>query len=299
MGKGGVHCGTPYLHSMIGKGGVRAKCNIDLLDSIAFTFSELVGPWMLGGDWNCTPAELAATGWLQKVGGVIHAPSAPTCNGNVYDFFVVAAAISDQVHSCHVIGDALMTPHSPSRLFFKGTPRKTMIRVIRAPLSIPAVLPHGPMREQAMPFDMLAENAKSMEENYDGLAPRTTQMLLELQGHVPVETASRKTKQPAWEDGPGFVWKNVSSPTATDRPRSTPMSRAWRNTTSWLRVVAANRSALLVRAAMWKLLHYDHQLQVSDPLLQQDAAEFLAWRQCLSPETLSTAVWVKSSRSPR
>jgi len=72
------------------------------------------------------------------------------------------------------------------------------------------------------------------------------------------------------------------------------MSRAWRNTTAWLRVVAANRSAFLVRAAMWKLLHYDHRLQVSDPLMQQDAAEFIAWRQCLSADTLSTTAWVKS-----
>ena len=85
-------------------------------------------------------------------------PSAPTCNDSVYDFFVVSASISDQVHSCVVIGDAGMTPHSPARLHFKGTPRKTMVRVIRAPQSIPAVLPHCPMREQRSPFDMLTEN---------------------------------------------------------------------------------------------------------------------------------------------
>ena len=110
-----------------------------------------------------------------------------------------------------------------------------MIRVIKAPQSIPAVLPHGPMREQSMPFDSLAEIAKSMDENYDDLAARTTQMLLELQGLVPrdrtaktgtAKTVSRTTKQPAWEDGPGFVWKNAASPAASDRARSTPLSRA-------------------------------------------------------------------------
>ncbi len=133
MGKGGVHMGTPYMFSMVGKGGIQAKCNLDLLDSMAFTLSGLVGPWILGGDWNCTPADLAATGWLQKVGGVIHAPSAPTCNGNVYDFFVVAAGISDQVQSTHKIGDAGFTPHSPASLIFKGSPRKTMVRHLKAP----------------------------------------------------------------------------------------------------------------------------------------------------------------------
>ena len=63
MGKGGVHCGSPYLYSMKGKGGVQAQCNLDMLDSMAFTLNGLVGPWILGGDWNCTPQELADTGW--------------------------------------------------------------------------------------------------------------------------------------------------------------------------------------------------------------------------------------------
>ena len=55
MGEGGVHCGTPYLYSMIGKGGILAQCNLDMLDSMAFTILGLVGPWIIGGDWNCTP----------------------------------------------------------------------------------------------------------------------------------------------------------------------------------------------------------------------------------------------------
>ncbi len=161
------------------------------------------------------------------MGGVIHAPAAPTCNDCVYDFFVVSASISDQVHSCVVIGDAGMTPHSPARLHFKGTPRKTMVRVIRAPQSIPAVLPHGPMREQRQPFDMLAENRNSMDNNYATLTSRTTEMLLELQGVVPdVPTAqpgSQLAKQPKWEHGPKFVWKNAADPAATDKTRTTPM----------------------------------------------------------------------------
>ena len=29
MGKGGVHVGSPYMFSMVGQGGIRAKCNLD------------------------------------------------------------------------------------------------------------------------------------------------------------------------------------------------------------------------------------------------------------------------------
>ena len=120
MGKGGVHCGSPYLYSMKGKGGVQAQCNLDMLDSMAFTLNGLVGPWILGGDWNCTPQELADTGWLQKVGGTVHAPDTATCNDSTYDFFVVKTTIADGVVCTRKIGDAGFTPHSPARLVFKG-----------------------------------------------------------------------------------------------------------------------------------------------------------------------------------
>jgi hypothetical protein len=41
--------GSPYLFSMRGRGGIKAQCNLDMLDSMAFTLNGLVGPWILGG----------------------------------------------------------------------------------------------------------------------------------------------------------------------------------------------------------------------------------------------------------
>ena len=107
MCKGGVHLCSVYLFSQVG---VAAKCSLDLLESIAFTLASLVGPWIIGGDWNCTPVDLQATGWLKKVGGVIRAPVAATCNGKVYDFFVVAAPIADAVNQ----GPAPNPSHTPA-----------------------------------------------------------------------------------------------------------------------------------------------------------------------------------------
>ena len=49
MGEGGVHCGSPYPFSMKGKGGIKAQCNLDMLDSMAFTINGLVGPWIIVG----------------------------------------------------------------------------------------------------------------------------------------------------------------------------------------------------------------------------------------------------------
>ena len=192
--------------------GIAAKCNLDLLDSMAFTLSGLVGPWILGGDWNCTPAELEATEWVKKVGGIVHAPQAATCNGKVYDFSVVAAAVSQNVQGTYLIGDAGLTPHSPSRLFFRGSPRKVMARQLKAQASLPAVLPHAPLQKQDESFDPMVQLYRTADQNYTDLTKRTLAILQGLTG----------------------VWRDLSSPPATDRVKSNPVSRAWRRTASWL-----------------------------------------------------------------
>ena len=83
ISKGGLHSGSVYL-----KDGVRvtAKFNVELLDAIAHTLDNITGPWVIGGGWNCEPDDLALTGWLKRVGGVVRAPTSPTCNGKTYDF---------------------------------------------------------------------------------------------------------------------------------------------------------------------------------------------------------------------
>ena len=109
MGKGGgIQLGSIYLVSQVG---VQAKCNLDILETVGFTLKSLTGPWIVGGDWNCTPADPEATGWLKKVGGVIKAPITATCFGKVYDFFVVAAPIADDVISTHRI-EMLASSHT-------------------------------------------------------------------------------------------------------------------------------------------------------------------------------------------
>ena len=45
---------------------------------------------------------------------------------------------------------------------------------------------------------------------------------------------------------------------------------------------------------MWKLLHYDHRLQVDDPQMREEAAAFVAWKGCLSEQALASPAWVKS-----
>jgi exonuclease III len=85
MRKGGVHVGSLYLKDDVG---ASAKCNLDTLHNVALAVKALKGPWCIGGDWNCTPEELQATGWLKMVGGLIKAPRTSTCNSRTIDFLL-------------------------------------------------------------------------------------------------------------------------------------------------------------------------------------------------------------------
>ena len=138
--------GSAYFHDTIGPD---VKLNCELRRTIAFTTTSLKGPWILAADWNCTPAQLQATGWLQEVGGVACARRTATCNGRVTSFFVVAAQIAEDVQSVHVVADAGFHPHSPVRLYFKGVARVAWVRQVKMPISIPVVMPFGPPERAA------------------------------------------------------------------------------------------------------------------------------------------------------
>ena len=106
---GGLHVGSCYLTSAVG---VTASCNLKLLESLAFVLSRIRGPWVLAGDWNCTPQELTDTGWLQLVGGVVVAPLSATCNDRVLDYFVVAQQFSHNVLGCRTVCAMLGSTHT-------------------------------------------------------------------------------------------------------------------------------------------------------------------------------------------
>ena len=64
--------------------------NLDILDYVAQLLKTLKGPWVIGGDFNTPPEKLAATGFLQLVGGTVHCAQDHTCGSKDYDYFVVS-----------------------------------------------------------------------------------------------------------------------------------------------------------------------------------------------------------------
>lgn len=115
--------------------GAFAQCNSDMLQWAAAGLSSLQGPWILGGDWNCAPADLAATGWLELAGGV------------VYDYFIVSKRFAHAVHSVHAVPDGHFEPHCAVRLFLRAAPRCIMVRNIRRHKSFGSTLPPRPSEE--------------------------------------------------------------------------------------------------------------------------------------------------------
>ena len=106
------------------------------------------GPRILSGDFNCTPAELERTGWLELVDGVVHAPTTATSCSRVIDFFVVARRFSHAVKGVDVVEDTSSFPHKAVRLLVSSCPRQDVVRELRKIPKFEARQPYGPMSKR-------------------------------------------------------------------------------------------------------------------------------------------------------
>ncbi len=287
--RGGFHLGSIYLYDSVG---ALARCNLDLLQAVAAELAMVSGGWVLGGDWNCTPAELSATGWLDLVGGYICAPSAPTCNGKIYDYFVVKRRFQHAVHSVHTVGDALFKPHSPSRLLLRGSPRCIMVRSLRCPRNFSAVLPHGPPIEpSASPCwaNVAAGDDQSgldVDTEYSTLISCIETELSVIAGHDVDTTMAHSGRA----SGPAFVWRNACGQLATRPARTTPASRAWRLTANWLSDIRrAGVDSAEAASARRRILHYDHGLPCDAA-----SAQVGTWLGLIDETMLQNDSWVAS-----
>ena len=77
-----------------------------------------------------SPDELASTGFLALVNGVVHAPADCTCGPNTYEYFVVSRELSPAVYAVHTVADSGFGPHTPVRLLFRASPRSMMVRCL-------------------------------------------------------------------------------------------------------------------------------------------------------------------------
>ena len=210
--KGVFHILSVYLwHSE----GLTAR-NLDLLQTLAHVISRLRGPWLLAGDFNITPQELVASGWLQLVRGCCRAPQAPTCGKKTYDFFVTSSSLAGHIAGVSVF---IMVVFTHTRL---GKVRRKLVRQLVAPTKIPAVLPSGcaadPTTQQAL-FDDCSNDLESKA--------RLALNLVETELHDIMRSEHSKEPRGGRADGPVFKWKPALGRVGSQQLRISPVSVAW------------------------------------------------------------------------
>jgi hypothetical protein len=277
---------------------------LDLLQTVGALVATLRGPWIIGGDWQCTPDDLKATGWLQTVKGVIHAPAASTCGDRIIDFFVVSACFSQAVVATCVIGDGGFKPHSPVRLIVKSDARSLMVRQLKVPVGFGAESQHGPLPRQRCPRALLGHDAdeddctpddlRTIEElgkDYEGLVKAIEREMCIVEGLEGVAAEARKGRSL----GAKYCWKTAVGDDTKGAAKTTSASRAWRKTATWLGEVIRTKSVNAAESARWRIRFYRHPKPDPAQATHEQAMSrkvFDDWRGCIQAEQLHNRTWL-------
>ncbi len=247
--RGGIHVGPVYLRSAEGP----SQENLDILEEIAADLAQVRGPWVLAGDFNLTPAQLVATGWLELVRGVLIAPKRNTCNDKTLDYFIVSEALAPAVVGASLIRDAYCGPHYGVRLFLNGAPRAMKVRRLRKPTLIGPSLPHGCLGRDAAEAarretdvhgartDYADETAGTMgamdggsDDKWRTWISDAEHDLMDLMG----DTGGNRTGASTRSCGPTFKWECALGGTASPHRGSTATAREWRCVVAWAKAAA-------------------------------------------------------------
>ena len=106
--KGGVALGNVYLEV----GGFISKFSWEALLALVRCLRSWGGPFVIGGDWNCTPEVLKESWWLKLIDGEIVAPTQGTCRPaeNVLDYYVVSRWLAPAC-TAEVLDRPEISPH--------------------------------------------------------------------------------------------------------------------------------------------------------------------------------------------
>ena len=98
----------------------------------------------MAGDFNVDPADIARSGFLQMVGGVLFHTNSATCGPNTRDFFIVHKSLAHAVVGIQRVDGVGLHPHRPVRLILRGDSRRFAVRQLVRPAKVPGTMPMGP-----------------------------------------------------------------------------------------------------------------------------------------------------------
>ena len=103
-------------------------------------------PWAVVGDWNVSPQALAASGFLQQVGGEIRCADVEyTCDPgggrkpSHLDFVVHCAAARAYISQISAVHDVPWKPHLALRIHFVSEGEQLLTRIVDLPRRLPSV----------------------------------------------------------------------------------------------------------------------------------------------------------------
>ena len=98
----------------------------------------------MAGDFNIEPGDIARSGFLQMVDGVLFHTNSATCGNNTRDYFIVHRSLAHAVVGIQRVDGVGLHPHSPVSLTLRGDSRRFAVRQLVRPPKVTATLPHGP-----------------------------------------------------------------------------------------------------------------------------------------------------------
>eukprot|EP00971_Amphidinium_carterae_P067413 1334879-Amphidinium_carterae.1 len=140
--RGGLVCISFY-----GTAGATAEEQLQQLAALVRYIRTIMGPWVLGGDWQMSPQQLSAWGFPQALGASIHYPPHPTCStGNTIDYFLVPHEMDALIMATTLIECPATSPHTLVMLHLRGITWEDAVWVQRMKRKFPEVQPMGPHR---------------------------------------------------------------------------------------------------------------------------------------------------------
>ena len=148
MIKGGIVVISLYLHTGEPPNSVE---NWAILTRVAEILNDCRLPFIICGDFQCTPSELAATSWLQIVRGSVCASGEATCithkSAREIDFFVLSYGLETVITIPQIVPFSSVSTHQPVQAAMSGNPRALTVKAFSTPKSFPRRNPYGPHRQ--------------------------------------------------------------------------------------------------------------------------------------------------------
>ena len=148
--------------------------NWQILTRVAEVIIATGTPFILGGDFQCSPGALIATGWTESIRGEVACTGITTCitaaSASEIDYFIMSPALRAVCSKPSLFLDSRIATHTPVRTWLTGNARAGTIRTIQTPKEFPRHQVYGPERKQ-IPWDPFCNSASgSSFERMNALA---------------------------------------------------------------------------------------------------------------------------------